>query len=69
MMTMFQPNDGFRFEFGVPFSQRFQTQFSWAFSNRRPAEFDLMAMLVGGGNMMMEDEMSLVQAQASSAGR
>lgn len=28
-----------------------------------------MAMLAGGGNMMMEDEMSMIQAQTTSSGR
>lgn len=67
MMTMYMPNDGFKFEVGVPFSQKFQTQLSWAFSNSKPAELEVMAMLVGGSSMMMEDEMSLIQAVTSGA--
>jgi len=69
MMTMVQPNDGFRFELAIPFSQHFQTQLSWVLSNKKPAEFECMAMLAGGGNMMMEDEMSMIQAQTTSSGR
>jgi len=42
---------------------------SWQFSNTKPSEFELMAMLIGGGSMMMEDEMSLMQCVTSTAGR
>lgn len=59
-LTMFQPNDGFRFEAGIPLSQRFQGQVSWAFSNKRAPEFEIMAMVMGGGNMMNEEDMSMV---------
>lgn len=70
MMTMVQPNDGFRFEFGIPFSQRFQTSLAWQFSNKKPAEFECTAVLTSGGGMMGDDEkMSLIQAQTSTAGR
>lgn len=68
MMTMMQPNDGFRFEFAIPFSQKFQTQLSWNLSNKKPAEFECMAMLATG-NMMDQDEMSMIQAQTTSSGR
>lgn len=53
----------------MPFSQRFQTQLTWSFSNTRPSEFEMMAMLIGGGSMMMEDDMSLMQCQTSSSGK
>jgi len=33
---------------------------TWSFSNTRPSEFEMMAMLIGGGSMMMEDDMSLM---------
>lgn len=69
MMSMIMPNDGFKFSFGIPFTQRFQTQLSWSFSNSKPGEFDLVCMLAGGGNMMMQDEMSMIQTVSSSAGR
>lgn len=69
MMTMVQPNDGFRFDFAIPFSQSFQTQLSWALSNKKPAEFECMAMIAGGGSMMDEDAMSMIQAQTTSSGR
>lgn len=61
MMTMFMPNDGFRFELGLPFSRAFQTQFCWQFSNKRPSEFEMMAIIAAGGGMMQsEDEVSLI---------
>jgi len=66
MMTMMMPNNGLRLEVGIPFSQRFQSQLSWVYSNTKPAEFEMMAMLVGGGSMMMEDEMALMQCVSSS---
>ena len=69
MMTMMMPNTGFRIEMGIPFGPKFQSQMSWQYSNTKPAEFELMAMLIGGNNMMMEDEMSLMQCMSSSAGR
>lgn len=69
MMTMFQPNDGFRFEIGLPISQQFQTQFSWSFSNKKAPEFELMSVVMAGGQSMMEDEMSMIQASSTSAGR
>lgn len=69
MMTMFKPCDGFSFAFAVPFSQRFQSSLSWDFSNKKPADFELTAMLAGGGNMMNEDEMSFVNATMGSGGR
>ena len=69
MMTMFRPCDGFHFGFAVPFSQRFQSGLSWDFSNKKPAEFEMTAMLAGGGNMMNEDEMSFINASSSSGGR
>ena len=63
------PNTGLRMEIGVPFSSKFQSQLSWQFSNTKPAEFELMAVLIGGGNMMNEDEMQMMQCMSSSAGR
>ena len=69
MLTMFRPNDGLQFSFMIPFSQRFQTSCTWLFSNRKAAEFELMTMLAGTGNMMDEDSMSFVNANSSSAGR
>jgi hypothetical protein len=69
MMSMFIPNDGFKFEVGMPFSQKFQTQFSWQFSNSKSPELEMMAMLVHGNSMMMEDEMSLLQAVSHSRGK
>lgn len=42
---------------------------SWIFSNKKAAEFELTPMLMGGGNMMDEDNMSFIQANSSSTGR
>jgi len=69
MMTMSRPNDGFHFSFAVPFSQRFQTNFGFDFSNKKAPEFEFMAMLAGGNNMMNEEEMSYINAQSGSNGR
>lgn len=69
MMTMVRPNDGLILSAGIPFSQRFQTQFTWNFSNKKAAEFETMCMLTGGGSMMDQENMSFCNVTTSSGGR
>ena len=69
MLTMTRPNDGIILTAGIPFSQRFQTSFTWNFSNKKAPEFECMCMLAGAGSMMMEDQMSFLNVSTSSSGR
>lgn len=57
--------------FGVPLSQRMQTQLKWSFSNKKTADIESMVMYMGAsaGPMMDQDEASFVQAQSFSSGR
>ena len=52
-----------------PFSQRFQTSFTWNFSNKKAPEFEITTMLAGNGSMMDQDSMSFVNATSTSSGR
>lgn len=70
MITMSRPNDGFIFTAGIPFSQRFQSSFTWQFSNKKAPEIEIMCMLAGaGGPMMGEDQMSFINVSTGSSGR
>lgn len=65
---MVQPLDGISFGFGIPLSQRLMPSFKWNLSNKKPSEFEVTAMLMGGGNPNNEDELCMIQAMSSSAG-
>jgi hypothetical protein len=69
MITMSRPNDGIILMAGIPFSQRFQTSFTWNFSNKKAPEFEITTMLAGNGSMMDQDSMSFVNATSTSSGR
>ncbi len=58
--TNFRENDGFHFGFGVPITQKFQCSTQWIFSNKKPATFEFVSILLGEGNPMAQDEMSMV---------
>ena len=55
MFVPMQVNDGFKFSIGLPFTQKFQSQLTWIFSNKKPADLEFMVMLLGGNPGPMMD--------------
>lgn len=68
MFTMMKANDGLNVAFGIPMSQRFQSQCSFNFSNKDESEFDMTGTYMGAGSQMDED-ISFIMANSSSSGR
>jgi hypothetical protein len=73
MLTMMEPVDGIKFEFGMPLSPRFQLGGSWNFSNTKTSRFELQtalsSMQSGNNPMLSQDEMSFVSTRSDSTGK
>mmetsp|Transcript_37005 Transcript_37005/g.27355 ORF Transcript_37005/g.27355 Transcript_37005/m.27355 type:complete len:278 (+) Transcript_37005:237-1070(+) len=72
ILTMVEPLDGFKFDFMVPFSQRFQLGGSWNFSNSKANKFEVQSAFTSmpsGNSLAAQEEMSFVSARKDSTGR